>query len=432
MRSGARVLVLVLVCAGGAASGRADDSSLVATGIVSSGYTNNILGVPETDDILAPQVQGDGFMSLAPGLSAAYETIRTIHNLSYVFGARLFMRHSEANSYTNALRYDGLNYLSAVSSLRLGAGFTSGRINAFDRASSEIIDDSAEIPRGDLAYVSGRVGAQYTRLLSAVLSTGVSGAVYSFLPTNTDTASSNYSIQGRANIERTYRYHLLGAALRSNFVINPRNDDEMRPANQAVNFGPEVYWTWDITETFSSQAVAGLATVVRAPDFQKGMVLPRGGLTLSYIRPRGRLSLAWTHDVGSNVFTGRIVLNNRFSGRVDMPIPFTDRVRVRGGLSYRTGRYLDIEEQALRGVSEQFTGNTGISFALTDAWGLATRYEFSRQFTENPSTGRRRGIARRVVTLVLAGRFPAKVARQVGEMGTDSGRASGVHQSFDQ
>jgi hypothetical protein len=430
MRCAPLVLVFALAGAGLAGEAQADDSSLVATGSLSSGYTNNILGVPETDDPLAPQVQPDAFMSVAPGLAAAYETLRAVHNLSYVFGARLFMTHSEANSFTNSLRYDGLNYLSAVSSLRFGAGFTSGRINAFDRSNSEIVDDTSELPRGDLAYVAGRVGANYTRLLSAVTSTSTSASLYSFQPTNTASSSANYSIQLRSNIERSFQYHLVGTAIRGSYIINPRQNDDMTPANQAVNIGPEAYWNWDISESFVSQAVVGLAAVVRAPDFLKGVVLPRGSASLSFVRPRGRATVSYIHGVGSNVFTGRIIVNDRYSGRVDLPVPFTDRWRLRGGLGYRSGRYLNIEAQTLTGVSQQFTGNVGLGIVLSQAWGLGARYEFNRQFTENPTTGQTRGIARRVFTVVLGGRFPAQVARQVSDTSGTSATA-GAHQNFE-
>lgn len=403
------VLVLVSLAAAQTARG---DSSLAATTVVSTGFSDNILGVPETDDPLAPQVESDLYLEASPGVIAAYETQKSLHNLGYLFTARLFVEHAEANSFSNQLEYKGLFFLSPVSTLRVNASGAGGRLNNFDRTGGRFVDVGQELPpAGDVAFVSGQVAASYRRLLSRFWSYGASIGLRGYTPTNTDRLGSNYAVPGSLSLQRTFRSHILGTSLVGTFTSNSRPGDV--EDEQAVVAGSNLFWTWDISRRWSSYAYAGLMSLIEAPGFRRGVIEPVGGATLNFTEGRGRASARYQHDVTANIFTADITVSDLYALQVNLPVPWIDDVGVDAAVAYRTGRFVNFMTEELSGTTRQLTFDLGTGYAINQAWVVGARYQAARQDRENPITGERFGLARRTFLVVVTGRFPTRIAASV-------------------
>ena len=291
-------LLLVLGTAGGAQA----DTSLVATGSASTGYSTNILGVPETEDVnAAQQPEADGFSDLAPGLAAAYEHRRGTHNLTYVFGARLFLRNSEANSYNNSLSYQNILATSSRGSLRMGASFNSGRVNAFDQAGNDVVGEGDLLPDGDIEFIAYNASLSYRHQLTQNVTGETSIVGGKFIPTSgVEQTGETTNIEHRMRLDRGFRRHLLGVDFRTGF-----NKQEVPDLQRQLTLGPGVFWTWNASQSISTNASAGLDVIGEYPRLARGLTVPRASAAVTYSHERGRASIGWTRGVAANLFGGR-------------------------------------------------------------------------------------------------------------------------------
>jgi hypothetical protein len=400
------------------------DTSLVATGAVDTGYSTNIQGVAESDDPMAPEVVADSFMNLRPGLAAAYELPRAIHNLNYIFGAQLFLSNSEANSFSNTLTYQSLLTMSARSSLRLGAAFNAGRVNSFDQPGVQVGQPGEVVPDGDVEFIAYNANAAYRRLLSQVWTGEVTVAAAKFDPTNTEDVGSTTNLEQRVRIERSFRYHLLGADARLAF-----NRQAVPDVQRSLTSGPGVFWTWNVTESISTNTTAGVDVVGEYPAFARGFTVPRGSAALTYSHERGRATAGWARGAATNIFGGDTTVNNNFFLNAALPLPTTRPIALTAALNYATGEIIDLEIGDTRGRTKLMSADVGVALALNRAWNLGIRGQTSKQTLEDiTEMGTFNSTIRQTIgSVVLQGRFPAEIAAQVPRQSSDrveSGNAS--------
>ncbi len=402
-----------------ATQGAQADTSLVATGSASTGYSTNILGVPATDDVnAAQQPEADGFSDLAPGLAAAYEHRRGIHNLLYVFGARLFLRNSEANSYNNTLSYQNILATSARGSLRMGAGFNSGRVNGFDQAGNEVVGEGDLLPDGDVEFIAYNASLSYRHQLTQNLTGETSIVGGKFIPTSgVEQSGETTNIEHRIRVERGFRRHLVGVDFRTGF-----NKQEVPDLQRSLTLGPGAFWTWNVNASFSTNASLGLDVIGEYPRLARGLTVPRASAAVTYSHERGRASIGWTRGVAANLFGGDTTVNTQYFTNVTMPLP-TKRPMVAGvAAAYATGDIIDVTLDQARGTTERASADLSIAMELTRAWQLGLRLETSKQ-TQNDVladmmqfeaiTSQTQGL------VVLTGRFPAAIAAQVPRRSSD-------------
>lgn len=403
----------------GTAGGAQADTSLVATGSASTGYSTNILGVPETEDVnAAQQPEADGFSDLAPGLAAAYEHRRGTHNLTYVFGARLFLRNSEANSYNNSLSYQNILATSSRGSLRMGASFNSGRVNAFDQAGNDVVGEGDLLPDGDIEFIAYNASLSYRHQLTQNVTGETSIVGGKFIPTSgVEQTGETTNIEHRMRLDRGFRRHLLGVDFRTGF-----NKQEVPDLQRQLTLGPGVFWTWNASQSISTNASAGLDVIGEYPRLARGLTVPRASAAVTYSHERGRASIGWTRGVAANLFGGDTTVNTQYFTNVTMPLP-TKRPMVAGvAAAYATGDIIDVTLDEARGTTERVSADLNLAVELTRAWQLGVRLETSKQ-TQNDVladmmqfeavTSQTQGL------IVLTGRFPGVVAAQVPRRSND-------------
>ena len=395
------------------------DTSLIATGSASTGYSSNIFGVPETDNpAVGARVQGDGFTDLAPGLAAAYEHRRGIHNLNYIFGARLFLRNSEANSYNNTVSYQNILAVSPRGSLRMGASFNSGRVNAFDQAGNEAIGEGNLLPDGDVEFIAYNVGASYRHQLSQTWTGETSLAGGRFLPTGGGAeAGDTTNLENRIRFDRTFRRHLVGVDFRTAY-----NKQEAPDLQRTLTTGPGVLWTWNVSESISTNSSAGLDIVGDFPSMQRGITVPRYAAAVTYSHERGRATVGYGHGVTTNLFGGDTTITDSVFSNISLPLP-TKRPMVVGlAAAYAKGEIIDIDSEAPRGDTERASADITLAMELTRVLQLGFRLETSKQ-TQNDVLGD--GMEFEAITrqtqglVVITGRFPGTAAGQVPRRNSD-------------
>ncbi len=394
------------------------DTSLVATGAVDSGYSTNIQGTPETDDPMAAQVTADGFMNVRPGLSAAYELPRSIHNLNYIFGAQLYLSSTDANSYSNTLAYQSIIATSARGSLRLGASFNAGRLNSFNQPGAQVGQPGNVQPDGDTAFIAYNGSAAYRHQLSQLLTGEVTMAGTQFEPTGGGELGPTTNGDLRFRLERGFRYHLLGGDARLTYT-----KQENPEVQRTLIAGPGVFWTWNITESISSTTTAGIDAVGEYPDFSRGLTVPRASVALTYSHERGRATIGYARGAAVNIFDGDTTIDNSFFLNAGLPVPTPmDRpVALVAGAVYSTGKIIDVEMGDTRGSNQRISGDLTLATELTRAWNLGLRFTTSKQKRQDIAPmGTLESTTRQTVgSIVLTGRFPADIAAQVPRQSGD-------------
>jgi len=395
------------------------DTSLIATGSASTGYSTNIQGVPENDDpTLGQQVEADGFSDLAPGLSAAYEHRRGIHNLSYIFGARLFFQNSEANSYNNTVIYQNILTVSPRGSLRMGASFNSGRVNAFDQAASQVVNQGNVLPDGDVEFISYNANIAYRHQLSQNWTGEASLLGGKFVPTGGgDQAGDTTNVEQRLRLDRGFRRHLVGVDFRTAF-----NKQIVPDVQKTLSVGPGINWTWNLSESFSTNSSAGVDVIGEYPTLARSLKVPRAAAAITYSHERGRATLGWARGVATNLFGGDTTINNQYSLTVGLPLPTKRPMNVGVDAAYATGEIIDIASDESRGNTERKSADLNLGMELTRTWILGLRFQVSKQTQDNilvdmsvdtAITNQAQGL------LVLQGRFPGAAAAQVPPRSTD-------------
>jgi hypothetical protein len=395
------------------------DTSLVATGAVDSGYSTNIQGTPESDDPAAAQPISDGFMNLRPGLAAAYERQRSIHNLTYTFGAQLYLGSREANSYSNTLGYQSIISISPRGSLRLGAAFNEGELNAFNQPGDQVGDPADVQPDGDTSFISYNGSAGYRHLLSQRMTGEVNVAATKFEPTDGGEVGPTTTGNLQFRLERTFRYHLLGGDARLTY-----SKQIVPEVQRTLITGPGVFWTWNITDRISTTTTAGLDVVGEYPAFERGLTEPRGSAALTYSHERGRATLGVARAAGVNVFGGDSTVDNSVFLNAALPVPLpTERpVAMTAGVIYSSGEIIDLEIGETRGRNERLSADVTLGMAINPAWNLGLRFSTSRQLREEEDDMMNtvEATTRQTVgSIVLAGRFPQQVAGQVPRQSSD-------------
>lgn len=385
------------------------DTSLTATGQASSGYSTNIEGVPNNDPLR--EVQGDGFSELTPGLAAAYERRSSIHNLRYSFGARLFLRNSEANSYTNTLNYQSLFMLSERTTLRTGAGLNSGRVNAFDQAGSGIVGEGEVLPSGDVEFIAYNGNASLRRLLSQNWTGEASFNFAQFEPTNGMEVRSTRTLEQRLRLDRGFRRHLLGVEAHALYTGQQGAERE-----RTLTVGPGLIWTWNLSSAFSTNTTAGVDIVGRYPSFNQGVTVPRGSAALTYSHERGRATTGAAYGATTNLFGGDTTITKSVFANVGMPVPVKRPTVVTLSAAYAVGDVVDIDRGESRASTKRRSADISVGTELNRAWQLGFRFETSKQeLADVDDQGMPRdSVIRQTVGMVfLVGRFPEAVAAQV-------------------
>ena len=127
----ATALVVAAVAVAAATPARAK-VTLQGTATASAGWTDNVLDAPDEQIPNGPTRDSDFFFQIAPGAILTSISPRLLQRLAYTFTADLFVHHTEANSYSNALEWAGNVALTKTMNLLLTLQTMQGRLSTFN------------------------------------------------------------------------------------------------------------------------------------------------------------------------------------------------------------------------------------------------------------------------------------------------------------
>lgn len=426
-RAGFAVALIVSHSALGSGDARADQS-LHAVTTVSTGYTDNVQLVPDnpSDPTLVPQVENDAFANVAPGLIFAHEGPRIAQVVRYVMSARLYAEQSSANSYSNSLSYQALLRLTPRTEMSVDAAASHGRLNAFDTAAEQTSLDTRA--QGDIAYARGAAGVSLARTLSRSWRIQDAVGVSVFQPTDDTTqVRTRYTLENALSLTKALRDDAFSGALRAVYSSLDRGTDDSGDEledEESITSSAELRWVHDLSQTLSTDAMAGVAFTVRADNFSRGLLLPVGAAYLRYQKERYAAALGYRHQVQTNILIAETEATNTFEGRGSVPVPWVEDVSLAGAAGYAHGRSLDLGQEQLLGTNDRWVGDLAISWRATPELRLAARYQIVWQTRTQPDLDIMDERTRRnQFMVILEGRYPSRQAVEIRQR--NEGRADG-------
>lgn len=353
------------------------DQSLYAVGTLSTGFSNNVLGVPETEGV---GVTSDAFAQINPGVIYRFDTPRTRVSVGYVLAARLFLRRDEANSLTNSLTVQAARALSRVSEADARVRFTAGRVNAFDDVPEGTPID--QVPNGDISFARIGANANYRRELSSVWSYGQGIEASAVTPTDETTdLSTSWTVGTTANAARRWSAQRLSGGLRVNYTRINRTGADGQAADDDVQLrlGPEVGWAWDINRRFSTSVEAGFDAVFRPDDFGERIVSPRVVGRLGYFYARKAVSLSYSHQITTNTLVAETNSVDRVELRGSYRLPWVQDLSVAGAVGAQRGRLVDLEASDLTETSDALVADVAVAWRQRDGIAWSLRYQYVTQ-----------------------------------------------------
>jgi len=313
--------------------GRRADAKVTwqGTGLATAGWTDNILNAPDQTTVGAAPRESDVFFQLAPGALMTQAAPRILERLGYVFTADLFARHSEANSYTNALTWFADVATSPTTRLTLSLDTTQGRLSTF-----ALNQSSADATVGVLTQNNStnyfKQGATQGLVATPLPEWrfAESLAFGAFIPIDRGRMPDGYTLTAELGADRTFRTNAFGLVLRESFIdfVQPRDpltDVPLDFDSQQLLTTALARWRRDWSASWNTVAELGVISVVA---FSANPAIgtttawqPSALASLRWARLVGSVELHYAHTATPNVLVGTTVAVDEVALQGIVPYP---------------------------------------------------------------------------------------------------------------
>jgi hypothetical protein len=409
----AGLLAAVALVAPGAALA---DESLHAVVSVTTGFTDNVLSASSDSPDLG--VESDGFVLLSPGAVYARERPRSVHVASYVFGASMYLRHAEANSYTNRAAWGSRLALSPESELGLGASFVQGRISSVRASTPAAHAELGLEPVGGNNFVSLGGEQSFRRTIGRDWRVDQAANARMFKDlTNAARLGANYTAGTTASVTRRWRVDaatLSAAAYYAHMGSRRPAEDSLVPpvdGESQLVVGPELRWRRDVGRHWSTDVGAGFVAAARIDEPAERQWEPTALAALRYVVDEGAASLSWRRGVSYNVLVGQSTISDTVSLRGDLPLPWQDGLATSATIAYQRGHLLDFVDQSAAGTIDLWVLDAAAGWEIDEELSLGLRWQTIRQTRDGVRVpGVIENVSRTQVLLVVTGRYPGRQA----------------------
>jgi hypothetical protein len=366
--------------------------SLQGGGTASAAWTDNILNAPNEQTTNGPPRESDFFFQLAPKIILSAATPKLLQRLSYTFTTDLFVRHSEANSYSNLLDWTANLTPTPRSLMLLSLTSIEGKVSTFmfDHPSADV-GVGVQPQNSNTNFFNQRALEHLDHTLSGFWRLSQSLRLNFFVPLERGRLPDTYEVYGDLGFERLFKLDALALVARVDFVeyIQPRDPmtNVAAPNQSQVLTGLMARWRRDWSRAWSTEAALGLVGVIGAsddPNQRTGSVWrPSALAALRWTRDIGSAELRYTHDAAPNVLTG-----NTFD---------SDSVTLQGGVAvvpakmffgatvgYSHSRLLALNSSAASQTANVVVTDVTVGWQPLPFLGVYARYSLIDQFGNPP------------------------------------------------
>ena len=390
------LIAAVALVAVAAAPARATKVSLQATTTASAGWTDNVLDAPDERSPDAPTRDADFFFQLAPGAVLTVATPRLLQRLAYTFTADLFVRHTEANSYSNMLEWAGDAALTKTTNLVLTAQTIQGRLSTFNLnqassgASVMVLPQNSSINFFSQAVTegidwnpSGKWRLQQIALFRA------------FIPTDRGVQPDVYEAQSDLALDRLFHLDSLGALARVNVVDYQAPRDLM--TDVPIGFNEQqvlttllARWRRDWSPSWSSEAALGVINGVGTSSDPTAKTQtswsPSALAALRFARDAAVGELRYQHDVAPNPLFGSTFETDEVALQAGVPLV---RAHMFFGatVAYEHARQVPLVAGVAAAAADVALVDVTVGWQPRPEVGVFARYSLYDQFGSPPLNG---------------------------------------------
>lgn len=330
---------------------------------------------------------GDGFSQISPGLIYIRRGLRAIHSFAYRFDAQLYFEHSEANSYSNQLSWDGLFLLAPRLRMRLLANVSQGESNNFQLVSDQPGLEAA--PNGGVAFISTAVGQGFTYEASQSLTLDESLLFRTSFPLDTDEQSRAYDISNVLTGDKAWQRSALGARYRTTLFVSEEETDAEGmvtvPGQKQIITGPEIIGRRDIGEAWGAELALGGIAVFDVEADAGPVYQPTVAAAIRFTTQRGSVRAGYNRNATPNLLVGEVFLNDQVDVGADYPLLVEERVFLRGTVGAIRARRLLVSDEGdeIGDTGMVYLADAAIAWQAMDNLALNLRYTFRKQTSDD-------------------------------------------------
>jgi hypothetical protein len=292
-----QLLLTIALVAGVAARAHGGKVSLQVIGGVAAGWSDNILNAPTQVVTNQRGRESDFFFQLAPGAALASAGPRLLQRLAYTFTADLFVRHSEANSFSNTLDWNGFIATSPTTDLLLTLQSQQGRLNTFN----------LQVPSAGGVVVPALTGATSTNFFSQTASESLTWTPTAQWRGVETTFFRNFI--GELGAERIFLRDSLGLLVRADFVDfsavrDPNTNVVTTSEQQQIITTALARWRRDWSPSWSTEGALGVVEAMNATDGSGRAWQPSVLAAVRWFRDLANAELRYAHDAVPNPLAG--------------------------------------------------------------------------------------------------------------------------------
>jgi hypothetical protein len=388
--------------------------------------------VAATDNVFAvagnANPEGDAFMQVRPGMLFAYDSPRTIQELTAEVEFLEYMLHSDRPTVTERVGWKGFFLPGPRSEVLITANGSTGQLNALSSRSSPDQTGPTVLPPTQAIDVYQADSSEYGSWTTSKDTRASQSAFARWTATNDQlampTKTQVFEVGGSLGFERTFRGDALGIEGGGSYLKLDR-DTMVAPGplhQRQANPRATANWRHDFDKQWSA-ALNGGAIYVNPLDgaLRKPALFPIFGALVAYTELWGRATLSAQRVVTPDLFVAINTVDDLLLAQVALPLPWLDdnphmRTPKLVGLAS-----VGIERAQLVDPTTSVT-NGSIGLVRVDAgaswtprpgqtWGL--RYEFVFQSGDATGVIPTTTFSRNTVYLTFALRYPDRVAAAV-------------------
>lgn len=392
---------------------RADEWSLHVLLSGQLAATDNVFQVPSNSPEGLPR-ESDVLFQLRPGALLSYATPRTTHEFTADLDGLAYARHSEAWSISGRAGWKGFFAISPRTEMLTGVGFGTGTLNTLVARSAD--PAAALAPTGNSNFISADAGQQLSHQASREVRI-TEHAKAQAVQTTDSSDRSNVSLEAAigGGFDRAWRFDAFGFDLTGSFVSFSRGDGS-NGDDRLENIRAAGQWRHDLSRRWTSIVDGGVVVVVPLSTSGKSVVVPIIGGQLAYAPQWGAAGVSVSRSVIPNLFIAQNTVADTVSASVNMPLPWLSAERARpkwsavGAVGFVRTQLIDTDRGQLASSFDIFSADLALQYAVSEASGLALRYQFVRQTGNADSLTIIQGYARNTLLLSFTHRFPSRQA----------------------
>lgn len=399
---------------GAATPAAAGNYSVHVLGTTEVSWTDNLFAVPDDAADPLPPHEGDFLIRFRPGVLAAYETPRTIHNLEYTLDANLYIDHTEARSLGHTVIGRGFYQTSPRSEMQTSLTFATGVLASLSTRQSA--GEGQPVVRGSgngsfwsldasqgLTYAASRV-TRITQGLQAhrLSSTDALGA---------DTHGTDVGMSLGA--DRGWKQTALAIMGGARYVLLSQGATD----NRSIHSNLSLSVRRDLSPRWSAVADAGGAWIAPLDDANH-TIQPTFGVNVSYAPQWGAAGFQLRRAMAPNLYIAENTITDTASANASLPLPWlTDdpnlpTLTVAGALG--ASRSQVVRGDDIASSVDVVYGDLAVTYAPRGDLTFVVRAQHQRQFPGESMTGMTAlEYDRTSVIASVTWRFPERLAADI-------------------